>query len=131
MTNTLDIGAFVYSRLSASNELKALLGEATNIYPLVADNDVKGAFIVYRRANLESLSTKDFYKQDKAAVEITIVTKKYAPGIEIAKKVRSLMEFQEAIYDDLNVQDCHIAAAEESFENEMFVQKMTFAMTVE
>jgi hypothetical protein len=131
MVQTLDIGTFVFNRLNSSADLEQYLGAKGNIYPVVADNKVQGTFIVYRRVALASESTKDMYKQDKVQVEIVIVSKKYTEGLQAATEVRSLMEFQHATYNNLDINDCHIVQAQESYENEMFVQRMTFAMTIE
>lgn len=131
MVETLDIGTFVFNRLNASTDLEQYLGAKGNIYPVVADNKVQGTFVVYRRVALSSESTKDMYKQDKAQVEIVVVSKKYTEGLNAAKQIRTLLEFQHATYNNLDINDCHIVQAQESYENEMFVQRMTFAMTIE
>ena len=76
MIDTLNLGKYIYSKLSQIQGVKS--------YPLIADNDAKFPFIVYKRINLESSGCKDGYYEDKVVVEVIIVTDKYYKGIEIA-----------------------------------------------
>ena len=64
MIDTLNIGKYIYSRLSQIEGVKS--------YPLVADNDAKLPFIVYKRVNLESSGSKDGYYEDKVTMEVVV-----------------------------------------------------------
>jgi hypothetical protein len=55
MIDTLNIGKYIYSVLKFTN---------IGVYPLVADNDAKYPFIVYRRIGMVSSGCKDGYYED-------------------------------------------------------------------
>ena len=59
--------------------------------PSLADNNAKYPFIVYKRNNVISSTSKDGSYEDTVDIGITIVTMKYAEGIEIANKVREIL----------------------------------------
>jgi hypothetical protein len=86
MINTLNIGKYVFSILNNSKDIKC------KVYPLIADNDAKFPFIVYRRMNLISYTTKDGLQEDDVTVEIIVVSDKYSDSIEIATTIRTLLE---------------------------------------
>ena len=56
MIDTLNLGKYIYSKLSQIEGVKS--------YPLIADNDAKFPFIVYKRENLVSNGCKDGYYED-------------------------------------------------------------------
>ena len=75
MIDSLNIGKYIYSVLKETD---------VEVYPLVADNDAKFPFIVYKRNNLVSNGCKDGYYEDVVSYEVVIVTDTYYKGIEIA-----------------------------------------------
>ena len=127
MIDSINLGKYIYSTLTSSNDLKAIVG--TRIYPLVADNDVKFPFIVYKRNSLESNGCKDGYYKDQAEYEINIITERYAQGIEIANLVRELLERQQAIYNEMEISDTVLMFATEDY-NDGFVQRLQFRMNI-
>lgn len=128
MINSLiDLGKYIYSVLSTDDTLHASLG--TKIYPLVADNDTKFPFVVYKRLSLESNGCKDGYYQDIAEYQITVITDKYAPGLEIAQRIRFLLERQDVSYGEDITIDSVLSFATEDY-NDGFVQTLHFRFTV-
>ena len=63
MIDSLGIGKVIYK----------LLKDFTT-YPLVADNNAKYPFLVYKRSNVTSSSSKDGIYEDTVDISITIVT---------------------------------------------------------
>lgn len=120
MINTLDIGKYIYSTLNGSSSIDC------KVYPLIADNDAKFPFIIYKRINLQSNGCKDGLIEDDVEVEITVVSDKYSTSIELASNVRSLLEKQHAEYSDLNIDDASITLASEEFSNNSFIQRLHF-----
>lgn len=129
MINTLDIGKYIYSKLSGNDDLVSLLG-GTKIYPLIADNDVKFPFIVYRRSNLVSMGCKDGMYEDHVLVEVTVVSDKYSKSIEIVNKIRELIEVQYSSFDDMEICDTTIEAASEDYTDNSYVQRVTFNLKI-
>ncbi len=124
MINTLNIGKYIYSVLNGSEEITC------KVYPLIADNDAKYPFIIYRRVNLNSNSNKDGYYEDNVSIEITVVADKYTDSIDIATKIRSLLEKQSVNYDDLEINDATLSLATEEYSNNAYVQRLQFTMTI-
>jgi hypothetical protein len=124
MINTLNIGKYIYSALNDSEEITC------KVYPLIADNDAKYPFIVYRRINLVSNSSKDGIYEDNTIVEIVIVSDKYSVGVDIATEVRNLLEKQSVIYDDLEINDTTLSLAAEEYSNNAYVQRLQFTFKI-
>lgn len=122
MIDTLNIGKYIY------NTLKDI--EGVGVYPLVADNDAKFPFLVYKRMNLTSNGCKDGYYEDKATVEITVVTDTYYKGIDIARQVRDLLEKQTVYYNGMKLNNSYLSFATEEYINNAFIQRMQFNMTI-
>lgn len=120
MINTLDIGKYIFSTLDGSNTINC------QVYPLIADNNAKYPFIIYKRINLQSNGCKDGLIEDEVDMEITVVADKYSTSVELATNIRNLLEKQHAEYSDLNIDDASITMANEEFTNNSFVQRMHF-----
>jgi hypothetical protein len=123
MINTLNIGKYIYTTLQESEDITC------KVYPLVADNDAKYPFIIYKRVNLLSSDAKDGVFQDDATIEINVVSDKYSIGVDIATKVRELLEKEHVTFQDLEIDDCKIVLATEEY-NSAFVQRMQFNLKV-
>ena len=121
MIDTLNIGKYIYSVLRGTN---------VDVYPLIADNDAKFPFIVYKRENLVSNGCKDGYYEDQVIVEINVVTDTYYKGIEIASQIRKLLEVQSVTYDGMEISDARIVLSSEEYTNNAFVQKIQFSFTI-
>lgn len=124
MINTLNIGKYIFSTLNGSEDIPC------KVYPLVADNDAKFPFIVYRRVNLLSSTCKDGVFEDDATVEVIIVSDKYSSSIDLASKVRALLEKQSVIFEDLEINDGTLNLAVEEFSNNSYVQRMQFNFAI-
>jgi len=120
MINTLNIGKYIYSTLTGCKDITC------NVYPLVADNDAKFPFIVYRRVNLSSYNTKDGLTEDSVTVEIVVVSDKYSVGLDLATSIRTLLEKQSVTYDDIEINDATLETATEEYSNSSYIQKMQF-----
>jgi len=124
MINTLNIGKYIYSTISGDNQITC------KVYPLIADNDAKFPFIVYRRTGLVSGTTKDGLTEDDVTVEIVIVSDKYSVGLDLAIKVRNLLEKQSVIYEDIEINDTTLNLATEEYSDNSYIQRMQFDMKI-
>lgn len=123
MINTLNIGKYIYTTLQQSEDITC------KVYPLVADNDAKYPFIIYKRVNLLSSDVKDGIIEDDVTIEIVVVSDKYSVGVDIATKVRELLEKEHVTFQEMEIDDCKIVLATEEFNN-AFVQRMQFNFKV-
>lgn len=123
MINTLNIGKYIYTTLQQSQDITC------KVYPLVADNDAKYPFIIYKRVNLLSSDVKDGIIEDDVTIEIVVVSDKYSVGVDLATKVRELLEKEHVTFQEMEIDDCKIVLATEEFNN-AFVQRMQFNFKV-
>ena len=125
MNNSLYIGELVYNRLSTIPET------TTRCYPLIAENSTNFPFLIYKRDSLERESlTKDGYGSDYVSVTVTIVTESYKEGLDIAQKVRQLLTLRSYNYNDKMTVTSNLTAAYESYEDNSYIQTLTFTMSV-
>jgi nitrogen regulatory protein PII-like uncharacterized protein len=127
MINTLNIGQYIYNRLNSAQSLKPL---NVKIYPLIADNDAKFPFIVYKRTGMTSELTKDGSCQDDVVVEIKVVTDTYSDGVFIASIVRELIQRQYVRFDSYEINDVTLNFANEDFIENAYVQTMQFTLKI-
>lgn len=123
MIDTLNIGKYIYNTLNDADTITC------NVYPLIADNDAKFPFILYKRVNLISDANKDGTNEDAVTVEISVVTDKYSVGIDLASKVRNLLEKQCTLYQGIEINDTRLVYANEEYNN-AFVQRLQFEMKI-
>lgn len=124
MINTLNIGKYIHSVLDNSEDITC------KVYPLIADNNAKYPFIIYKRVSMSSNACKDGYYEDNVIMEITVVSDKYASSVDIATKIRNLLETQSVNYDDLEINDTTLSLATEEYSNNAYVQRLQFTMTI-
>lgn len=124
MINTLQIGKYINFVLSNSSDIQC------EVYPLIADNDAKYPFIIYRRVNLSSNGNKDGYYEDDVTMEITVVSDKYSDSVDIATEIRNLLERQSVNYEDLEINDTTLSLATEEYSNNAYVQRLQFTSTI-
>ncbi len=119
MINTLNLGKYIYNSLTNSKTITC------KVYPLVADNNAKFPFIIYKRVNLFSSECKDGTYQDNVTMEIDVITDTYTEGIDIANKVRDILQKQYVNYQDMEINDASITMASEEY-NSGYIQRMQF-----
>lgn len=127
MINTLDIGKYIYNILSGNDYI---IQENVQIYPLVADNDAKFPFIIYKRTGLVSYICKDGTYQDDVTIEIKVVSDKYSVGITLANLIRSLIQRPYNTYGDIEINDVTINFASEDFIENAYIQTMQFTLKI-
>lgn len=124
MNNSLYIGGFVYNKLTTIEQT------GTRCYPLIAENSTNFPFIIYKRDGLERDSlTKDGYGDDNVTVTITVVAESYKESIDIAQQVRQLLTVNSYNYNMMKITS-NLTAAYESFEDNSYIQSLTFTMSV-
>lgn len=124
MINTLNIGKYIYSTITGCKQITC------KVYPLIADNNAKFPFIVYKRSNLVSGTTKDGLTEDDVTVEIVIVSDKYSVGLDLAINVRNLLEKQSVVYEDIEINDTTLNLATEEYSDNSYIQRMQFDMKI-
>jgi len=125
MTNAILIGEVIATRLLSSETLKTYV--ENKVFPLIADNDTKFPFIVYKRTGVSVINqSKDGYNEDLVSYEITVVSTKYDESITIANEIRKIMERPRIETTIMTLYDNKIMQVIEEFTDNCFIQKLTF-----
>lgn len=97
-----------------------------NIYPIVAENDVKFPFIVFSKTDVNPIDTKVCVAGDKVNFEIAVISDKYKIGVQIAERVRQLFEKRRDDYfREVNMINC-----KEMFDYDCYIQLLSFSATI-
>lgn len=127
---SLSIGAHIFESLSTSDALTRLVG--AKIYPLSTKKHTTFPFIIYKRTGLTPNDTKDRYGSgDNVGVEVIVADDDYTNSINIAEAVRAALEHKGGDYDTFTVTDARLAACDEDFIEETYIQRLTFSFETE
>lgn len=130
MTNSILIGKIIYSKLSSSETLTQMLGEENKIFPIIADNDARYPFVVYKRLSVSSLQSKDGFHEDVVSFEITVVANNYVGSLNIANEIRKILEKKKIESDIMNIYNNKIQNISEDYLGDAYVQKLTFTCNI-
>lgn len=103
-----------------------LSGMTQDIYPIVAEEDVKFPFIIHMRDGIAPIDTKNIIVGDKVQFSIAVVSDKYITGVTIAERVRKILDKRRDGY----FSDCLLIGATEDYINDAYVQRLRFAVTI-
>lgn len=128
----LNIGLAVYDILNNDEELNTVIGN--RIYPVAVPNfdsdkvNVSYPFLTFTRSTINIQYTKDSISNDVVTVNIDIWAKDYKQAIEIAMRVRNLLESIKGKFNGVDIQDSELTSAFEAFDTpNFFGQILTFA----
>lgn len=127
---SISIGIHIYERLKSSAELTKLVGE--KIYPLSTKKQTTFPFIIYKRTGLTPNEIKDRYGSgDNVVVDVVVADNNYTNSINIAEAVRVALEHKGGDYALFSVNDAKLAACDEDFIEETYIQQLTFSFETE
>lgn len=124
MMDSLNIGKAIYTILQTSIDIDK------KIYPLIADEGTTFPFIIYKRTGLTPESTKD-NTNENVSVEINIASSNYSESIDLAIKVRKVLEHKKGTYSDIAIEDIVIDDATEDYIEDTFIQTLTFKIELQ
>lgn len=110
------------------DELKDII----DVYPVIAPENTKKTFGVYRRTSLRVDNTKDIYNyQEIAEIEIAIVAQTYAESLEMAMNVKFYLEHLSGRYETkkdetIDIADITLTDCAEEWTNDNYVQILKF-----
>lgn len=105
---------------------EVLSGMTQDIYPIIAENDVRYPFILHIREGVRPIDTKTCIAGDTVEFSIAVVSDKYAQTVSISERVRELLEKRRDGY----FSECNFVAANEDYQNDAFVQRLRFSATI-
>lgn len=112
----------------SSRVIKTLLSPIVqdNIYPLVADEDVTGDYIVYRRTGYNMSDNKQRYSAGYADFDfsIMIVSPEYGRSLELLDEVMDVIIDYQGIIDEVNIADIQLIDSSESWSDSDCIQEL-------
>lgn len=128
MTNSILINKVIYERLTASPYISEVC--PNKVFPLVAEQTTTFPFIVYWRDNVVSDSCKDGMHEDEVTFTVVAVTDNYPLSLELANAIRESLETMRLVSRGMLITNCKVTGVEESFQENAYVQTLTFGCTV-
>lgn len=127
-STTLSAGKIIYSVLNGSEELKSRVNK---IFPVVASVDAELPYIRYCRTGQSANPQKTGQPgSDTAVIVVECYTAQYLEGVELAEIVRSLLDFKQGSVGDMRMRSCTMVDSAESWENDAFIQELTFQVKI-
>lgn len=118
-----------YAKLSSDSEIKKKVG--TRFFPIAAITETRFPFIVYERAELTTVRTKDGFLEYDAIENVYILCETYQESASIAQMVEKTMNYSKGKYEGFEVRECIMIGASESYEEGVFVQLLNFKIKTE
>lgn len=127
MATSLSAGGIIRDMLMADPEV----AKRTNkVFPIATDKAVL-PYILYRRAALAHDPTKaGMPGADTVQMEVVCYAAKYIEGVELAEAVRAALDYKAGAKGSLRMRSCTLADSEEGYEDDAFVQSLTFNVKI-
>lgn len=124
---SLSAGVIIRDILINDTDVMAI---AKKVFPVVVDN-AQLPYVAYRRSRLEHNATKA--KQpgaDTAQIDVNCYAATYEDSIELAEAVRSALDYAQREKDGLVMRSCICVDGEEFYEDDAYVQGLTFKVQI-
>ena len=128
METSLNIGKVIKDILYRDETLNNLV--KNQVFPLIAEENTTFPFIVYRRNSIRKASTKDYVNDEIASVDVVIASDKYAQSVEIAERVRFVLERGEYDGENFSVDNISLSNASEQYLQNTYIQTLTFDIEI-
>lgn len=120
----ISINVYINEALKEDEELVQMVNG--NIYPVVCNQDTTFPFIVHYRDSITTDYTKCGRVGDTVNFSVEIASKKYKEGMDIAERVRAVLELKRNTY----FQDLLLDSVEEFYAENTFVQRLSFTAKI-
>ena len=103
---------------------------ATKVFPVVTDKATL-PYGAYRRSRLEHNPTKAKNPgADTVQIDINCYAATYQESVELAEAVRAALDYAQGEKDGLVMRSCILADGEELYEDDAYVQSLTFKVQI-
>ena len=124
---SLSAGAIIRDILINDADVMAI---AKKVFPVVTDK-AELPYVAYRRSRLEHNTTKAKNPgADTVQIDINCYAATYQESVELAEAVRAALGYSHGEKDGLVMRSCTLADGEEIYENDAFVQCLTFRVQI-
>ena len=129
MDNSILIGKLIYKLLANDGQMNKLV-TYKNIFPLVANAETAYPFVVYSRTSLNVEYCKDGVAEDIAEVQVLAVSDNYVESLDVANRIRSILELMKYKDNDIRVTECKLSSITEEFMEDAFIQRLVFTIKI-
>lgn len=120
----LSVNKYIYNILSTDEALSGLTNG--NVYPIVAEESVTYPFVIFTKTDAYGQYTKDILSYDQASVQVAIAAVNYFQTVEIAERVRALLEGRRDNY----FYSITFDSVTEDYIEDAYVQNLTFTCKI-
>lgn len=128
METSINIGKVVKDILYQDEALNTLV--KSQVFPMIAEENTTFPFIVYRRNSIRKASTKDYVNDEIASVDVVVASDKYSQSVEIAERVRFVLERGEYEGENFSVDNISLSNASEQYMQNTYIQTLTFDIEI-
>lgn len=128
METSLNIGKVIKDILYQDEALNTLV--KSQVFPMIAEENTTFPFIVYRRNSIRKASTKDYVNDEIASVDVVVASDKYSQSVEIAERVRFVLERGEYEGENFSVDNISLSNASEQYMQNTYIQTLTFDVEI-
>ena len=121
---SISVNRHIYNLLINDEILKELVDD--KIYPLVAEETVTYPFVIFTKDSAMGYYTKDLLCYDTATISVAIAAVNYSQTVEIAERVRQLLEN----YRDDYFYNILLDEISEEFVEDAYVQQLKFSAKI-
>lgn len=121
---SISVNKHIYNLLINDEILNGLVGK--KIYPIVAEETVSYPFILFTKESALANYTKDLLMYDTVTISIAIAATNYIQTVEIAERVRQILEnrrddyFYNILFDEVT----------EDFVEDAYIQTLKFSSKI-
>ena len=120
--------------LHLSKAIQAILAQAgiTNAHAIVAEENTRQPFAVYRRASLSVDDTKDRLSQtQRSTLNVQVVSMDYQSGLLLADSITDALVGKAGIYEGVAIGEITLSDAAEMYNETSYLQDLTFDIIIE
>ena len=128
METSLNIGKVIKEILYRDEVLNTTL--KGQVFPLIAEENTTFPFIVYRRNSIRKANTKDYVNAEIDSVDVVVASDKYSQSVEIAERVRFVLERGEYEGENFSVDNISLANDSEQYMQNTYIQTLTFDIEI-
>lgn len=116
----------IYKILTKDDKLMKMVN--SQIYPVVSEIDVKYPYVIFGKRGITPNYNKGGIRFDSVNVNFLVVAKTYAESVDIAERIRLLLELKK---DDYILQTKLMNVADDyDFQSDAYAQDMNFVIDV-
>ena len=120
MESSISVIKHIFRILSSDKTLNEMVGN--KIFPIIAENDITFPFILVTRTSITPITFKTGVAVDKVTFQVVIEDVDYFTTVNIAEKVRELLELRTSNYfKRIEFSNCN-----EDFLNDTYRQTLQF-----